>query len=1316
MRKALLIALLLIAAPLQLIQHEDAFEAENEDKLVINRSPSPRPYITTVLESNHYHASVNTMFFERINETGQVPSPGESELFAAGWACAMSANPPDECSLSDSTGTNISIPDGVMCGSPLFAGSFKSNGSFNGVIGGSCYGDRVDAMIQLSNGDMLYGGSFCWVGGPAQSCNLSNSGVQLDPIANDDAFILRVDSNGTWKWGQVLGGLGSWDIVTDLAEAPNGDIYAMISYCNQNNGNECEIESDLSYTNTTVGEQDLLLVKISSSGSMQWARNMGSPANDAGIANHWYPLRERGLFSTPDGGVIVASSGCQGEGQGCSFEFNDDDYFVGHKSFIAKYDADGDIEWFEEIPAAFLQTMSRVDEHTVLIAGNHFTPVLTLGALSIAHANSGTHSDAWWATYNHTSRTWESLQGSNETADVYLHSSAVGPKGEIILGGSACWSVTPCDIDIGGLNASNLGYGTGFIVKLNHSSDDAWIMTIEDSTTNPTAINQLEVSQWGDIGFSGRICEQGGSTCAVSIDGYTYSPQGDNGTLVVRVKQDADYDGLYHARDNCPNGATGWFSNTTTDIDGDGCRDIDEDQDDDGDGFLDTSDGCPLVFGNSSSDREGCIDSDGDGWSDPDSGWNADDGADAFPNNVTQWRDSDGDGYGDNHYYDVDPVTGLYVNQSGDGSPLDSEQWSDMDGDGYGDNDQSGTHYDDCPYTYGLSSENDRFGCVDNDGDGWANEDDDYPFEETQWSDQDEDGYGDNPAGTSPDACPTAYGTSTIDGNLGCPDIDGDGWPDSSDAFPNDQSQWNDTDGDGFGDEPDGVDGDDCVNIPGNSTMGLLGCIDADGDGWADSEDDLPENPSQWEDSDSDGYGNNPDGTNPDGCPTQAGTSYIDTYGCADYDSDGWSGQTDVFPFDPTQWSDQDNDGYGDNASGDYADNCPTIANGVDEDNQADYDLDGAGDACDTDDDGDGILDSTDSCPSGITDWTSTSVTDYDQDGCLDNTEDDDDDNDGVPDDADLCQKSNEIFNSSSLNDHDTDGCLDSNEEDSDDDNDDVLDIKDLCPKGESNWVSTLSADWDGDGCKDDVEDSDDDNDGLDDDLDSCPTGLSQWEDQRAELDLDMDGCLDGRESPLQQGSGVVDEQYYLDLIANQSQEDERTFVEQLAAGDLDAIGLVFTILFALVSISGTILIRARKTAFLRGLERSIMTAVDLEDLDQAKKDIRRAAKNDQISTNRYELMMDDLNDRRETLIQERDAAQRKKTKGPPKKSPPKRTPPTPKATPEPELDPEPLQEEEEYFTPPEDQITTGDDGYRYWEDQNGQWWVEMDGEWTQWG
>ena len=37
-------------------------------------------------------------------------------------------------------------------------------------------------------------------------------------------------------------------------------------------------------------------------------------------------------------------------------------------------------------------------------------------------------------------------------------------------------------------------------------------------------------------------------------------------------------------------------------------------------------------------------------------------------------------------------------------------------------------------------------------------------------------------------------------------------------------------------------------------------------------------------------------------------------------------------------------------------------------------------------------------------------------------------------------------------------------------------------------------------------------------------------------------------------------------------------------------------------------------------------------------------------------------------------------------------------------------------WAPPAEEITTGGDGYSYWEDENGQWWVQMpDGEWNEW-
>ena len=74
-------------------------------------------------------------------------------------------------------------------------------------------------------------------------------------------------------------------------------------------------------------------------------------------------------------------------------------------------------------------------------------------------------------------------------------------------------------------------------------------------------------------------------------------------------------------------------------------------------------------------------------------------------------------------------------------------------------------------------------------------------------------------------------------------DSDGDGWLNSGDAFPADPLEWGDEDLDGFGDNTD-----DCVSVAGNSTIGLLGCVDADGDGRPALQglDLLPTDPTQW--------------------------------------------------------------------------------------------------------------------------------------------------------------------------------------------------------------------------------------------------------------------------------------------------------------------------------------------------------------------------------------------------------------------------------------------------------------------------------------
>ena len=121
-------------------------------------------------------------------------------------------------------------------------------------------------------------------------------------------------------------------------------------------------------------------------------------------------------------------------------------------------------------------------------------------------------------------------------------------------------------------------------------------------------------------------------------------------------------------------------------------------------------------------------------------------------------------------------------------------------------------------------------------------------------------------------------------------DIDGDGYKGlysydsetethTGDAFPTDSTQRHDLDGDGYGDNPDGTQPDSCPTEFGNSTeKSRYGCLDTDGDGYHDGlgDDKFPTDPSQWEDRDLDTWGDNPEGSNPDECPdTDTSPRYI---------------------------------------------------------------------------------------------------------------------------------------------------------------------------------------------------------------------------------------------------------------------------------------------------------------------------------------------------------------------------------------------------------------------------------------------------------
>ena len=401
------------------------------------------------------------------------------------------------------------------------------------------------------------------------------------------------------------------------------------------------------------------------------------------------------------------------------------------------------------------------------------------------------------------------------------------------------------------------------------SDGDGWSDPTNDFPASPSGIADAfpnEPSQWVDA----------------DGDGY-----GDNSSGFQ-----ADKCGQY--------GTSLWKSvyNDTTemmeDVEHFGCPDRD------GDGYADSFDSFP-------DDPTQWADRDGDGCGENMNGTNPD----LFINDGVQCVDSDGDGYGD-----------VPSGDNGDWYPSDPTQWKDTDSDGYGDN-PDGTDADVCPLEYGTLSEPNVRGCPDSDNDGTADIEDPFPDDGFAWTDVDQDGFPDQ-IGPTMDDCPNFPGTSTEAGVLGCPDSDGDGYADNIDDFPDDALQWEDSDFDGVGDNYGYTNVTATVNktnenvsiqvihreqygdaFPNDSTQ----WSDIDGDGYGDNAsglepDAFPLIPSQWVDIDKDGYGDNTtkNAFEPDDCKSQPGTSWKDRLGCLDSDGDGTSDLSDACPFDPDQF------------------------------------------------------------------------------------------------------------------------------------------------------------------------------------------------------------------------------------------------------------------------------------------------------------------------------------------------------------------------------------------------------------------------------
>jgi len=141
----------------------------------------------------------------------------------------------------------------------------------------------------------------------------SNDGDVSGNKGNGDIWVIKINANGGIQWQKTFGG-SKTDTAASIEENPDGSYYIL--------GSTYSNDGDVTQN---TGESDFWLLKINSTGTIQWQKTFGSVAND--YANK--------LERTTDGGIIFSGNS----------EFARVNAASTPEIYILKISNNGDLQW-----------------------------------------------------------------------------------------------------------------------------------------------------------------------------------------------------------------------------------------------------------------------------------------------------------------------------------------------------------------------------------------------------------------------------------------------------------------------------------------------------------------------------------------------------------------------------------------------------------------------------------------------------------------------------------------------------------------------------------------------------------------------------------------------------------------------------------------------------------------------------------------------------------------------------------------------------------------------------------------------------------
>lgn len=205
------------------------------------------------------------------------------------------------------------------------------NPAWQSALGGS-RDDEGRSVIACRNGGYLIAG-----------CSNSTDGNLTAWYGNNDAWLMRLDDNGALLWQQSYGNTGDDYANIVMQTRDNGFLFAgpSNSSLNQNEGSH--------------GSQDFWIVKIDSSGVIQWQKFYGGTMADVPLA----------MDVTPDGGYVIAGTTYSNDGNATG-NHGGGDYWV------IKIDSGGTLQWQKTLGGSaydFAHAVVATRDSSYLVAG-----------------------------------------------------------------------------------------------------------------------------------------------------------------------------------------------------------------------------------------------------------------------------------------------------------------------------------------------------------------------------------------------------------------------------------------------------------------------------------------------------------------------------------------------------------------------------------------------------------------------------------------------------------------------------------------------------------------------------------------------------------------------------------------------------------------------------------------------------------------------------------------------------------------------------------------------------------------------------------